>query len=85
MENDEKKWEFQCWMIPYHVRLDRTGKTWQLVFFCGDVPIPAEWGKKLAEVVDAENTRQSRRYRRSLSFKWIRFWYLRKKRKEVEG
>jgi hypothetical protein len=83
MEND-KKWKFQCWNVPHPVRLDRRGEQWDLTFFCGSVPITVKWGEKLAYRVDAEQTRLNRRYRRSISFRWIRFWYLRKHRKEVQ-
>lgn len=82
MENDPR-WQKQMWVIPGETRLTRDDGRWFIDTLYGViiVELTVVRGERLAAYVSAEQHYQSRRFRRSLRFRWERFWYLRRKRK----
>lgn len=83
--NEPEKWENQMWVIPHEVRLERNGEHWYITALYGSIKIPimAGLGERLSGYVANEQRYQSRKFRRSLAFRWERFWYLRRKRREA--
>lgn len=51
--------------------------------FC--VPVKDELGMKLEEAFTRQHEEEERKYRKSFSFKWIRFWYRMKRRLKGES
>lgn len=83
MENEPDKWEEQTWILPGVWGLVRNGKTWHFIGMQDAVKIQIDnfTGEHLAKIIGAYQIEVSRRHRRSLLFRWQRFWYLRKHRK----
>lgn len=80
MKNEPEKWDIQTWMIPGAPGLTRRGNTWQIEGMqgCFSIPVEAYTAERLAVLIDDYETRRQKKFRRSLRFRWIRFWYLRR-------
>lgn len=82
--NDPEKWTEQMWVVPGEVRLIREGDLWFLRFDWGQrIKLWRAEGTSLWPVIDRIQRSETRRYRRSLAFRWHRFWYIRRVKKQA--
>jgi hypothetical protein len=85
MLNEPEKWAVQQWTVPAHILiLRRDGIAWH--FLCEGVEVaevPAQTGETMAACFSAIHQEEDWIDRHSLQFRWLRFWYRRKKRREA--
>jgi len=85
--NEPDKWEEQMWTIPSKcLVLRRNKEEWYLINFMGNIHIQVErsTAERLAIVCSDIHQEEDWIYRRSLQFRWLRFWYRRKKKREAK-
>jgi hypothetical protein len=80
MKNDEEQWQEQRWRIPENTMLIRKEGKWSIEYSLGvGHRINSEMGKLMSVYFMGCNMERDRIFRRSLKFRWQRFWYLRSK------
>lgn len=87
MKNDPEKHEEQTWVIPRNsLNLKRRKDQWFFVVSGTFVELPIKnigFAEMLALVASTVHDEEEWMYRHSLQFRWLRFWYRRKKRCEA--
>jgi hypothetical protein len=86
MINDPEKWTEQRWVIPRNMlQLVRKEEDWFIEYqglrFTLSDNYNVAW--KLANAIASQQLEESWIDRHSLQFRWLRFWYRRKKRREA--
>ncbi len=80
--NNPEKWAVQQWTVPAHIFiLRRDGISWH--FICEGVEVAeveARTGEMMATCFSSVHEEEDWIYRHSLQFRWLRFWYKRRKR-----
>jgi hypothetical protein len=88
MKNDPNNWEEQTWSIPNGALvLRRRGKEWYLSDFAGHVRIEVSdfYGRMMSDTFSEIHKEEDWIYRHSLQFRWLRFWYRIKKKREAKS
>lgn len=86
MKNEPEKWQEEVWSVPHNIlKLKRQGEKWYLTDFIEGVRIPIESriGEILATHFSQIHAEEDWIDRHSWQFRWLRFWYRRKKKREA--
>lgn len=85
MKNEPENWQSQTWTIPRGMlKLSREGNKWYLRDFTGQVQIEVENLMGIRMIIAWNEAQEEEDWidRHSLQFRWLRFWYRRKQRRE---
>lgn len=86
MKNEPEKWEEQTWAVPRNsLNLKRRKDQWFFVVSGTFVELPIKnvgFAETLAVVASIVHDEEEWMYRHSLQFRWLRFCYRRRKRRE---
>jgi len=85
MLNEPEKWVEQRWVVPARMlTLVRDHNRWVLQDCDGaNIVVPDRMGEYLSTKLNATIIEEDWIDRHSLQFRWLRFWYQRKKKREA--